>query len=165
MISCWGNSHVPGCDCNIKQEKLFVTSHKERLVIIEAWSDYEIPYAGVVIFEEFLDSFIVKDLNKYAYYKRNLSKEKFIGKELREAWPMLENIGFAESMREVLSIGEPIHIPETFYRDNNWTGYTEAYIYKIGEGKVMIIFRNIHEELPGAEMLYNGTDTERIPRI
>lgn len=85
------------------------------------------------------------EVNKVFERIENRKREEVLDKDVTEMFPGVEDLGLLEQIREVHSTGKPGHLPIAKYRDSQSTGWRENFIFKIGQGFVLVIYRDASE--------------------
>lgn len=89
------------------------------------------------------DQFVFKDFNSAACAIDGVTKEQVIGKEIREAFPMVEEFGLFGVMKEVYRTGEPKLHPVSLYQDNRLSGWRENYIFRLSTGEIISFYKDM----------------------
>ncbi len=100
--------------------------------------------SGVAIYETIDQgkNFLIRDMNKAGLEICQVTKNEINGKNLVDVFPNIEEFGFIEVLRRVWGTGQSEHTPQSLYKDNRVSGWTEMYIYKLPSEKVVAIFES-----------------------
>ncbi len=108
------------------------------------------------------EDFIFKDFNKAAEKVENTFKNDILGKRVTEVFPGIVNFGLLEIFRKVWLSGIPIEFPAKIYKDNHITGWRENYVYKLPNGEIVTVYRDLTSE---KRMLKNLEENEERLRL
>ncbi len=92
------------------------------------------------------DDFIFKDFNKAGEKIDNISKEDLLGKTLSATFPGIKKTGLLDIMRQVWLTGESQTLPATYYEDERIQGWRENQVYKLPNGELVCIYRDLSKE-------------------
>ncbi|WP_428606712.1 EAL domain-containing protein [Sedimenticola sp.] len=107
--------------------------------LIEHMSD------GVVVYdvEGAGDAFIVRDLNHAGEVICDVPRDAVIGKEVREVFPGVEEMGLLAVLKRVHQSGTPEHLPYSHYQDNRLDLWAENFVYRLPSGEIVAVFEDI----------------------
>lgn len=98
--------------------------------------------------------FIITEFNKVAEQSDRVARKDVIGKDIKDIFPGVENIGFIDVLRRVWETGTPEVFPPTLYEDARvGKVWWEDYLYKLPSGEVVAAFSNITEHMKALEDL------------
>lgn len=112
--------------------------------------------SGVAVYQAVNDGddFIITEFNKVAEESDRVTRKDVIGKNIKEVFPGVDQIGFLEVLRRVWKTGTPEVFPPTVYEDQRvGKVWWEDYIYKLPSGEIVAAFANITEHLKALEDL------------
>lgn len=87
--------------------------------------------------------FVFNDLNKAGLEYAKKNKDDVIGREVREVFPEVEELGLSEIFKRVWKTGNPERYPCTVYKDNTLVLWVESYVYKLPSGELVAIYEDI----------------------
>ncbi|MDJ0783612.1 MAG: PAS domain S-box protein [Desulfosarcinaceae bacterium] len=88
------------------------------------------------------DSFIIRDLNRSGLEHSNTEKAKIVGKEVREVFPGIVEMGLFDIFQEVWRTGKPAQHPTSKYQDERLTLWVENYVCKLPSGELVAIYED-----------------------
>jgi PAS domain S-box-containing protein len=89
--------------------------------------------------------FIVKDINPAGKEISRLSNFVYRDKNIRDVFPGAQNSRLIEALRNVWLSGKPIHIPDTYYRDDRTSGWRTRYVFRLPTGEMVCMYRDVTE--------------------
>lgn len=100
---------------------------------------------GVVVLEtnDNGQSFIFKDINPAAEKLSCIHKDEVLGKDLTDIYTAMHESELMAAIDKVWETGEPITIPEFYYRDSRIEGWREIYVYSLSSGEIVIVSKDI----------------------
>ena len=101
--------------------------------------------SGVAVYEAVNEGqdFIFKDFNSSAEKIEKITKDKLVGKSVRNIFPSIIEFGLFEVFHRVWKSGKPEIYPAAFYKDNRIQGWRENYVYKLSTGEVVAIYDDV----------------------
>lgn len=122
------------------QERL-VASNEKLTGIVENTN------SAIAIYRAFSDGddFVFTYFNPAAEKFDKISKEKVLGKRIREVFPGVEDFGLLSVLRRVWRTGKPEHHPLTWYQDGRVSGWRKNYVFKISSGEIVAIYNDYSE--------------------
>lgn len=112
--------------------------------------------SGVAVYQAINDGedFIITEFNKVAEQSDRVARKDVVGKNIKEVFPGVDQIGFIEVLRRVWKTGTPEVFPPTIYEDQRvGKVWWEDYLYKLPSGEIVAAFANITEHLKALEDL------------
>ncbi len=111
--------------------------------------------SGVAVYEASGNGndFVFRDINSAGQRISRVAKEDVIGKELREIFPGVAEIGLLDAFKRVWETGEPEHLPLTLYQDERITEWVENYVCKLLSGEIVAIYDDVTERELAARKL------------
>ncbi|KIX15757.1 PAS domain S-box protein [Dethiosulfatarculus sandiegensis] len=88
-------------------------------------------------------SFFFKDLNRTGLRYANKEKSEVIGKEVRQAFPGVVELGLFKVFQKVWKTGKPEIHPFSHYRDSELELWVENYVCKLPSGEIVTIYDDI----------------------
>ncbi|MCC7575534.1 MAG: PAS domain-containing sensor histidine kinase [Methanomethylovorans sp.] len=125
---------------DLVQKKHMLREEKERFQEL-----FENLSNGVAVLET-LDkgqSFRFKDINPAAEKLSHIHKDEVIDKDFTEVYTAVHESKLMDVIRRVWESGNPIVIPEIYYRDSRIEGWRELYIYRLSSGEIVIVSKDI----------------------
>lgn len=104
--------------------------------------------SGVVIYDVREDGkeFYLNDINSAGIEILRIEKEKFLGREIRQFLPEMDNYGLPQVFRRVWDTGLPEKMPIKVYQDSRIIQWLENIVYKIPQGQIINIFQDTSKE-------------------
>lgn len=94
------------------------------------------------------EKFIFEDLNKAAELTEKINKVDVVGKDLRECFPTVLQMGLLKVMKKVWKTGIPQYLGPTFYEDDRIKGWRDNYyIYKLSLEQIVVIYDDVSERI------------------
>jgi len=97
-------------------------------------------------YDEKRDDFIFIDFNNSAEKNSKLKRKQVIGKYLTKVFPKAKEFGIFDLLKKVNITGQKEIHKATLYEDNRIQGWRENEIYKIDNGLIIAIYKNITAE-------------------
>jgi len=98
------------------------------------------------------EDFVIKDFNEAAERIEHVSKGEIIGKYVTEAFPGVKDFGVFEVFQRVWRTGQTEYFPAALYKDDKDQGtWRESWIYKLPNGNIVAIYRDITERKKSEE--------------
>ncbi len=109
--------------------------------------------SGIAVYKAINDGagFVIVGFNTGAERIENISREKVIGREVREAFHGVEEFGLIDVFRRVWRSGAAEHHPVSLYRDERIESWRENYVYRLPTGEVVAIYNDITERKKAEE--------------
>ena len=85
------------------------------------------------------------DFNTAAEQITNSKKEELVGKTLVENFPNMKETPLFKALVQVYKTDKEVHIPPFFYKDKQREGWRENSIYKLPNGEIVAIFKDVTE--------------------
>ena len=101
--------------------------------------------SGVAVYEAGADgqSFFFRDINRAGEKILGKTKDGIIGQNIEDVFPGVEKMGVLGLLRRVWRTGRPETLPVAVYEDDSTpTLWLENYVFKIGSGEVIAIFKD-----------------------
>ncbi len=129
-------------------------------------------HSGAVIYQAVDEGgdFTIVDFNVAAEQIEKISRDQVTGKRITEAFPGVKEFGLFEVLQRVWTTGKAEHHPVSQYRDNRIFGWRENYVFRLGSGKLCVIYddvtaqKQVGEELRRKQALLE-TIVNNIPDI
>ena len=129
--------------------------------------------AGVAIYEPSADgqSFFFRDLNSASETILGKTKDDVIGQNVEDVFPSVEKMGVLGLLRRVWRTGRAESLPVAVYEDDQTpTLWLENYIFKIGSGEVIAIFKDFTAEKRAMEEVrslarFPGENPDPVMRV
>ncbi|MGR9073919.1 MAG: PAS domain S-box protein [Gammaproteobacteria bacterium] len=154
-----GRTYLVGLFRDITQRKLTEKALRENeslyRELVNNMSD------GVAIYDaaDGGKDFIFKDYNHAGEHITGISREKLIGRSVKEIFPGIEEYGLFDVFRRVWRSEKPEHHPLNCYRDERLSLWLENYVFKLPGGEIVTIFKDVTERKQAVEEL-NRAATE-----
>ncbi|MDH5607907.1 MAG: PAS domain S-box protein [Cyclobacteriaceae bacterium] len=87
--------------------------------------------------------FVFKDFNKAGEKIESISKEKVIGKSVKEIFPGVDKFGILDVFKDVFQTGTPRYFPVSFYDDGRIKGWRENYVHKLPTGEIFSLYTDL----------------------
>lgn len=88
-------------------------------------------------------SFLFKDINPAAEKLSSIRKDEVLGKDFTEIYTAMHGSELMDAIHKVWETGEPVIIPELYYRDKRVEGWRELYVYSLSSGEIVIVSKDI----------------------
>lgn len=112
------------------------------------------------------EDFEFVDVNSAAQRFTQHSKEKLVGNTLLSCFPNLKESPLLNALRKVHKEGEEAYIPPFYYEDNNLKGgWRENSIYKLPNGEIVAIFKDVTDLKKAQERLKKKNKKLRKAKI
>lgn len=101
--------------------------------------------SGVVVYEvrdEGRD-FVFIGYNRAAERISNVKREDVLGRSVLDLFPPVEEFGLVDVFRRVWRSGEPESYPAAEFREGQFAGWIENYVYKLPSGELVAVFDDI----------------------
>lgn len=98
-------------------------------------------------------SFTFVDFNKKAEEIEKIKREKLLNKEVIKVFPGVKKMGLLETFTKVYKTGETLHIQEAKYLLGKEERWRENYVYRLGSGEIVAVFRDISDTINAREEL------------
>lgn len=100
---------------------------------------------GVVVLEtkDNGQTFLFKDVNPADEKLSSIHKHEVLAKDFTKIYTTIRDSKLMDAIYQVWTKGEPIEIPEFYYRDNRIEGWREIYVYKLSSGEIVIVSKDI----------------------
>ncbi|HWQ68113.1 MAG TPA: PAS domain S-box protein [Methanospirillum sp.] len=91
--------------------------------------------------------FIFKDMNLAAQKIEQISKTDFIGRDVTEVFPGIEDLGLFQVFNRVYQSGDAEVLPAAQYQDDRIRGWRENRVYKLPSGDIVAVYDDISERI------------------
>jgi hypothetical protein len=91
------------------------------------------------------NDFIFADINEAGEVIAKVKKSNILGKSIFEVRPNSKKYGLTDVFKKVWETGKPETYKESFYQDEDLTGYFTNYVYKLRSGDIVAIFEDLTE--------------------
>ena len=91
-------------------------------------------------------NFIITGFNAAAEKVENIRREKVLGCKVTKVFPGVVEFGIFDVFKRVWKTGKPEHFPAKIYKDQRIAGWRDNYIYKLGSGEVVAIYKDVTNE-------------------
>ena len=110
---------------------------------------------GVAIYEAVDDAqdFVFVGINNAGESLSKVRLEDVIGKRLTEVFPAVKDLGLLDVLRRVWRTGKPELLPQGTYKDNRIEQSVENYAYKLPNGQVVTIYKDVTKRMQAEEAL------------
>jgi signal transduction histidine kinase len=88
-------------------------------------------------------SFLFRDINPAAETLSSIHKDEVLGKDFTKIYPAIRESKLMDAIHKVWETGEPIIIPELYYRDKRVEGWREIYVFSLSSGEIVIVSKDI----------------------
>jgi len=101
--------------------------------------------SGVVVYEvkDEGQDFVFVGFNGAAERISNNKRENVLGKSVLELFPPIEEFGLVDVYRRVWQSGEPEYYPTMEFREGQFAGWIESYVYRLPSGELVAIFDDV----------------------
>ena len=101
--------------------------------------------SGVAIYDspDGGNSFVFKELNRSGLEQARKNKAEIIGREVRDIFPGVEELGLFEVLKRVWKTGKSEKHPSRLYKDDVLKFWVENYISKLPSGELVAIYTDI----------------------
>ncbi len=86
--------------------------------------------------------FIFKDLNTFGLKNTQKKKEDVLGREVRDVFPGVEELGLFDVFKRVWRTGNPENHPSSLYKDDKLVLWVENYVCKLPSGELVSIYED-----------------------
>lgn len=104
---------------------------------------FESMRSGVTVYARIEGRFIIQELNRSAENMLNVKRESVIGKDVREAFPSVQEIGLLEVFERVLETGNPEILPVRNYDDERIDLWVENYVYRLPNNYIVAVYDDL----------------------
>ncbi|MFW5487834.1 MAG: histidine kinase dimerization/phosphoacceptor domain -containing protein [Desulfovibrio sp.] len=91
--------------------------------------------------------FIITDVNPAALRLLSKNRDKLLFRPLQWAIPAAGKYGVLHALKRVEKTGQPVHLPECFYKDGRRQGWRDYSIYMLTTGELVVQFEDITESV------------------
>lgn len=97
---------------------------------------------GAAIYSPSTDgqAFYFVDLNQFGLQTSHKKRDEVIGREIRDVFPGVVDLGLLDILKKVLETGNPIHFPGRQYQDDKITLWVENYVCKLPSGELLALY-------------------------
>jgi len=106
--------------------------------------------------------FIFKEFNRSAEKVDGFDRKEVIGRSLRHVFPWSAETGLLMTMREVWQNGHPKQLPASFYKDGLAEKWREHYVYRLPNGEVVILYKDVTESKKVERRLFENEQKYRM---
>jgi len=99
------------------------------------------------------ERFVFTGLNSAGAAMSNVRQEDVIGREVREVFPGVVQMGLYKLLRQVWSSGEAEMLPAALYKDNRLATWYENRVFKVSEHEIAVVFDDISPRKKAEESL------------
>ncbi|MBF0228135.1 MAG: PAS domain S-box protein [Desulfamplus sp.] len=99
------------------------------------------------------NDFIFKDFNRAAEVSSLISREDIIGKNVKDIFPGVVELGLFDVFQRVYNTAKPELHPVSNYKDQRVTLWVENYVYKLPTGEIVAIYDDITDKKKAEEAL------------
>ena len=99
------------------------------------------------------EDFVFTGFNPAAEAIEKISRDKVIGRSVREVFPAVEKFGLFAVFQDVHRTGELRNHPVSQYKDGRVNGWRENIVFPIGENEIATIYRDATSEKMAEEAL------------
>ncbi len=150
----WYDVRVSPCETGILVAFQVTTDYHKTIDALKAGQArfrelFDNMASGVAIYEASSDgrTFYFRDINAAGAKITGRTKEGLIGRSLEDDFPNIEKMGLLEMLRRVWRTGQPETLPLVTYEDDRTpVTWVENYVFKIGSGEVIAIFKDFTAE-------------------
>ena len=105
--------------------------------------------SGVAIYDspDGGNSFVFKELNRSGLEQARKNKAEIIGREVRDIFPGVEELGLFEVLKRVWKTGKSEKHPSRLYKDDVLKFWVENYISKLPSGELVAIYTDITDQI------------------
>jgi len=89
------------------------------------------------------ERFVFTDLNESGLKNAQKTKDEVVGREVREVFPGVKELGLFDVFKRVWKTGIPEHHPSSIYKDNKLLLWVENYVCKLPSGELVAIYGDI----------------------
>jgi PAS domain S-box-containing protein len=89
------------------------------------------------------EHFVFTDLNESGLKNAQKTKDEVVGREVREVFPGVEELGLFDVFKRVWRTGIPEYHPSSIYKDNKLLLWVENYVCKLPSGELVAIYGDI----------------------
>lgn len=108
---------------------------------------------GVAVYEPIADGtdFVFRDLNRAGELTEGLQRRNVIGRRLTELYPRIREFGLIDVMARVWRTGSAESLRPRLYRDDTREEWRENHVYRLPDGNVVALFRDVSERMRSEE--------------
>ncbi len=89
------------------------------------------------------EQFFFSDLNSAGEQMSDVSLKEVVGKEIREVFPGVVEMGLYDVLRRIWVSGTPERLPATLYGDQRLSRYYENSVYKISATEIAAVYNDV----------------------
>ncbi|MCP4747520.1 MAG: PAS domain S-box protein [Desulfobacteraceae bacterium] len=99
---------------------------------------------GVAVYKAVNDGqdFIFTDFNPAGEKIDGISKDKVVGKSIRQLFPAVKEFGLFDVFQRVWKTGKPEILPIAHYKDDRISGWRKNHVYKLPSGEIVAVYRD-----------------------
>jgi len=155
----WYKVGVSPCDDGISVMFQITTDHHNAIDALKVGQArfrelFDNMAAGVAVYEASADgqTFFFRDINGAGLKILDKTKAGIIGQNLEEVFPGIDRMGLLALLRRVWRTGQPEILPVATYEDDQTPSlWLENYVFKIGSGEVIAIFKDFTSQTRAME--------------
>lgn len=106
--------------------------------------------------------FIFSDINKSGCKIINAEKHDLLGKDVRKAFPGIDDLGLSEIFKEVATTGQARQFPASQYTDQRISLWVENFVYKLSTEEIVTVFANKTEQKKNEEKIQAALHEKEI---
>ncbi len=117
---------------------------------------------GIAIYEspDNGKQFILKDINKAGEAIADRDKNELIGRDVKDLFPGIKEMGLLDIFRRVFEARVPEHLLSAPYRDNHLDATFDSYVFTLPSGELVNIFEDVTQKKEDEKRL--KTSEERL---
>lgn len=125
---------------DLREQQIALTQSEERYRLL-----FQNMGNGVAVYDVIGDAedFVFKDMNHAGERMGGFTRERVVGRSVREVFPGVEDFGLFEVFRRVSRSGVPEHVPAGLYSDDRVSVWVENFVFRLPSGEVVAVYNDV----------------------